>query len=173
MIKSAFLLIILFYLAPKYGLAQFRTTTIRTPQGNATITTHNPFPRYDRFYFPTNLKHKFKVVLKNDSSFTCKAIIEMSDSISFIKIKQDGKKIKIYPIDTKEFVRIDGGEEWNAVITDTSWLFKIGIGKINTYSVVAEESTQIITAIQKVMMAPLYRLPAKIWNQWLPTIQML
>jgi hypothetical protein len=140
-------------LTAKHSNAQFRSvpSTISTPRGNVTVNTMVYMPGDFRNYAATSRKHKFKVVLKNDSDFTCRTTIDISDSVPFIKtrLQEDGKKVKIHPADTKELIRITDGEEWKAIVTDTSWLFKIGIGKINTYSIVAEEDTQIITAIQK------------------------
>lgn len=149
--KAILFLLLLIGVFAKYSKAQFRSapTTISTPRGNVTVNTMVYAPDRFNYYAPASRKHKFKVVLKNDSSFICKTTIDISDSIPFIKIKEDGKKIKIYPADTKEFVRINGEEKWAAVITDTSWLFQIEIARINTYSLFAEEDAQLIVAIQK------------------------
>lgn len=160
MSKSVFLLIGFFCFVNKYSAAQFRSapTTISTPRGNVTVNTMVYAPDRFNYYAPASRKHKFKVVLKNDSSFICKATIDISDSIPFIKIKEDGIKLKIRPADTKEFIQIDDGIEWRAVITDTSWLFQIATGKINTYSLLAEKDAQLIVAIQKRTGAPIVAL---------------
>jgi hypothetical protein len=158
--KTILFLVLLIGVFAKYSAAQFRSapTTISTPRGNVTVNTMVYAPDRFNYYAPASRKHKFKVVLKNDSSFICKTTIDISDSIPFIKIKEDGMKLKIRPADTKEFIRIDDGIEWRAVITDTSWLFQIAIGKISTYSLLAEEDAQLIVAIQKRTGSPIVAL---------------
>lgn len=125
------------------------TSTIRTPYGNVSHTTYTNIP----MYYGTGVvsaKHKFTIVLKNDSTVTANTKIDMSAKTQAVYVKAKGKKGKIEPVDTREIYRITAeGKKLSGIPVDSCWLFQSAKGKINTYSNLAEVGTMYAIAIQE------------------------
>jgi hypothetical protein len=92
MMRSILSLVIVMVVAAQPGVAQLVRNTISTPWGKKTITT----PGRNQAYFGSSNSRiqKFKVVLKNDSSFVCQTRIDLNEKIPTIKVRlqEDSKK---------------------------------------------------------------------------------
>jgi hypothetical protein len=131
--------------------------TIHTPYGNATLTSYQmgmPF-NYNLSNKkgkarPNSMTYEFRVVLKNDSSFSSKAKINVKDiKHHTIVIKGKKEEIAFSPSETKSVSRVTmEGVKIPGVPTDSCWLFKTYTGKINVYSFLAELGTAYAIAIQ-------------------------
>lgn len=128
-----------------------RTSTISTPYGNVRTTTYTNIPVYYGGTGIVSAKHKFTIILKNDSTVTANTKIDMTDKTQGVYVKVKGKgKEKIEPVDTKEIYRITAeGRKISGMPVDSCWLFLSAKGKINTYSNLAEVGTMYAVAIQQ------------------------
>ena len=134
-----------------------RTSTIRTPYGNARITT------YDRVYMPilygngqASPKRDFVVVLKSDSTVMYKTRIDVKGKPQSLTVKINKKKRKLVPADTREVYRLRGsGEKVVGIPADSCWLFRAVSGPINGYSNLAEEGYDYVIAIQVAPKGPI------------------
>ena len=147
---------ILFFSIGETDAQTFRipvTTQMKTPYGNVPITTYNyvgmPMSYY-RTTGPVSYKHKFFVILKNDSSFSCKTSIDFTEETHSITYKHGKKEITLKPSDTKTLSWMtQTGRQILGIAADSCWLFKVNADKINSYSFLAEENMLAIIAIQK------------------------
>jgi hypothetical protein len=109
-----------------------------------------PGYRYGNYQSQTSQKHKFTIVMKNDSVFKTKTKINIGDKRHSVSVKINGHKKIYFPADTKKIFRVTSE---NVTITgipaDTCWLFKSSNGLIGTYSFVAELGMNNVIAIQK------------------------
>jgi len=95
--------------------------------------------------------YEFNVILKNDSSFkTMSKILFDNGGKTYVSAKMLADKNEIYPSDTDFIFGKIGADTWlKGVPADSCWLFKCDEGKINSYSFVPEQGTNLIIAIQK------------------------
>lgn len=120
----------------------------------AQYTPHSPQHSYMNMHNynikpKVSVKYDFKVVMKNDSTFTAWVKIDIDEKKHFINVRGKGGKSKIYPDQTKWIVRKNrDGKIFKGVPTDSCWLFKCHDGMINCYSFVAESGLTSIIAIQ-------------------------
>jgi hypothetical protein len=147
------ILITLLIFSYAFASAQFMsvpsTSTIRTPYGNVSHTTYTNMPMYYGSGI-VSAKHKFTIILKNDSTLTANTKIDMSAKTQGVYVKAKGKKKKIEPVDTKEIYRMTAeGKKLSGMPVDSCWLFQTAKGKINTYSNLAEVGTMYAIAIQE------------------------
>ena len=135
-----------------YGQFMPVTTTIKTPQGNVPITTYRYMPMH-HYHGPGNpsAKYDFRIVLRNDSTFTDRTRINISEGADHtLTIKHKGKAQEIFPNDTKNISRLSAnGRYLTGIAADSCWLFKAVTGKINGYSALAEEGIMYVIAIQE------------------------
>lgn len=130
------------------------TTPMQTPYGNVPYTNFVVQPRYNfktsNKYSANSMTYEFRVVLKNDSSFSSKAKINLKDGKHHtIVIKGKKEKIAFSPSDTKSVSRVTmEGVKIPGIPADSCWLFKTYTGKINVYSFLAELGTAYAIAIQ-------------------------
>ena len=83
------LLIAMLFLYSTQTFGQFTTvpTKINTPRGPVTVKTTQPAPWLKFHHYPSksgNKKHKFYVVLLNDSVINVKAKINIKDTVHFL-----------------------------------------------------------------------------------------
>ena len=136
--------------------------TIRTPYGPATIPGNNTY-RHPDFYYgnskPVNARYPFNIILKNDSAFTVVTKIDMEENPNRLSVKVGKEKKIFYPTDTKRIFRVTSyGERIEGIPTDSCWLFKTSVGRINTYSRYSEPGMDFIILIQKGDDAPIVEL---------------
>ena len=128
------------------------TTTVQTPYGKVPITTYVPGPRY-HYYGQANIsaKYEFHIILKNDSTVIERTRINLSkDEDNSLTVKHKGSKHEVFPKDTKFIFRMTlEGKQIVGIPSDSCWLFKSVLGKINGYSFLAEEGIEHIIAIQE------------------------
>ena len=127
------------------------TTSFKTPYGNVPQTHYVPTPyRMNGNPLGHKTKYKFTVVLKNDSTFTAKTLIDYDENDkNSITVKIKGDKEVFYPVDTKSISRTTfEGQLLIGIAADSCWLFKAMSGKINMYSPLAETGVSYISAIQ-------------------------
>ncbi|HTJ52111.1 MAG TPA: hypothetical protein VL443_21765 [Cyclobacteriaceae bacterium] len=149
--RTIFLIVLLLLCsAISYGQMMPMTSTIRTPYGNVPYTYNVYSPRNYRTSGNISVKYEFLVKLKNDSTFTAKTRIDISKDKHSITVKRNKEKIEITPSETESITRLIPyeGRKVTGIPADTCWLFKIGVGKIISYSFLAEDNMQFITAIQ-------------------------
>jgi hypothetical protein len=139
---------------PIAGFSQFVTvpTKINTPYGKVTVPTQQyaPWMHHNNYSGYSNQKHRFHIVLLNDSIIEAKASINISDSVHYLEWGKREKKTIIKPAETKEIYRMDF---YNKKITgiphDSCWLFPVDTGKIRTYSIVSDIDYPLIAYIQE------------------------
>lgn len=125
---------------------------INTPYGPAKFTTYT-YQRMPMMNFsqqgPVSRKYQFYLVMKDGGSLVTKNRINFEDSINSITLKDESKRV-IKPYETEQIFRmLEGGVKFIGTPTDSCWLFKCGSGKINTYSMLAEQNMEYAVAIQK------------------------
>jgi hypothetical protein len=131
-------------------------TTRQTPYGNVSSTDYIFAPKMNSTYRKIDTSHvnsmtyEFRIVLKNDSSFSIKAKINVKDGKQqTIIVKGKKEKISFSPADTKSVSRVTmEGVKIPGIPADSCWLFKTYTGKINVYSFLAEVGTTYAIAIQ-------------------------
>lgn len=139
-----------------------RTSTIRTPYGNQTITTYQQTPMYYYGHRQASVKHKFTIMFKGDSSLTANTRIDISDKQHTLRIKTAAGKKTVLPSNTKELYRVTAtGKKLTGIPADTCWLFKVAEGRINGYSHLAEEGYEYVIAIQDGSDSPIIPLTRK------------
>jgi len=97
-------------------------------------------------------RHLYTIELKNGKVYKVKTTMQLNNDRSYLKFKQNGGHIYVYPKDTKQISITDHkGRELIGLpgLSDTSWLFQVTKGRLNTYSVIPVWNTIFITAIQK------------------------
>jgi len=97
-------------------------------------------------------KYEFYAVLKNDSVIRDRTFInyDSADKTYFVEIKKRKETLVLKPGDTKELYRIlPSGLKLPGVPADSCWLFRVGKGKINSYSFFAPDDFGYVMAIQK------------------------
>ncbi|MFN5169083.1 MAG: hypothetical protein ACK5DD_05630 [Cyclobacteriaceae bacterium] len=126
-----------------------RPTTINTPMGNVTTTTMQYTPMYYGNQ-QNSLKYQFTIVMADDSTFSQRTTIDISEKKHTLKVKtRNGKKL-IAPSDTREVYRITmEGRKLEGIPADSCWLFHSVKGKINCYAYLAEEGYNFLAAIQQ------------------------
>ena len=146
------------------------TTTIRTPQGNVPYTYQlytNP-AGYNKYNYYRNTSsgksgYDYTIIFKNDSVVQAFTKIDVSDSVRRIEIKEGKAEFVIKPHDTKRVYRVcKSGQRIIGMPTDSCWLFKVGEGKINSYSVLPYEYNPVIVAIQQGKDGPIIPLSKEI-----------
>jgi hypothetical protein len=112
-------------------------------------------PAWNGFY-NTRVKgseqHQFKVTFKNDSLAWLGGKIDYHKDSYFLDITVP-KDQAVFPAKTKSietYVMSGEGKRYAmiGIANDTSWLFKIGSGKINSYAMLAEANMGNTTLIQ-------------------------
>jgi hypothetical protein len=136
------------------GYSQYHTMPmkINTPYGPRTIDGPRIYQAPMHFYSngPYSQRYTFTIVLSNDSLFSASAKIDLKENKNKLKVKSKGKKMELYPADTKTISRITStGKAIIGIPADTCWLFKITEGKINVYSFLAEFDNAYAIAIQE------------------------
>jgi hypothetical protein len=111
-------------------------------------------PEYRPMHFhynnAVNGKHKFTIVLQNDSIVEAKSTINIEDTIHYLSWGKGENRIVIKPADTKEVYRLNRhGKKIIGIPMDSSWAFLSGTGRIRTYSITSDIETPIIGFIQK------------------------
>ena len=142
---------IFFQAASAYSQGMWVSTprTINTPMGNVTTSTMQYVPMYYGNQ-QSSYKHDFTVVMKNDSVFTRRMAIDISDKQHKFSVKAGGGKEVIRPADTREVSRLlPSGQRMKGVPADSCWLFHSVKGKINCYAYLAEEGYNYLAAIQQ------------------------
>jgi hypothetical protein len=156
---TRFSILILFFAPFTISYAQYTM-----PSHNAMQRAMPPpnIPYYHHYNYQNNGKeisarYKFTVTLKNDSVITTRTRIFLSDSLDdFIVVKQKKVLKTLSPGDTKSISRVDPyGKVWVGIPADSCWLFKCGVGEINSYSFVAEPVMDYVIAIQKGNKGPI------------------
>jgi hypothetical protein len=135
-----------------YSQFQSVPMKINTPYGPRTIQVPGGYQPPMHFYNsgPYSLRYNFKIVLSNDSVFTTRTKIDLREIRNKIKVKSGGKKLELYPADTKSISRVTStGKTITGIPADTCWLFKTAEGKINSYSFLAEPGMSYVIAIQE------------------------
>lgn len=140
------------YQATAQTFAIPQTHKINTPYGPAKFTTYTyqrmPMMNYSQ-QGPVSRKYQFYLVMKDGGSLVTKNRINFEDSINSITLKDESKRV-IRPYETEQIFRmLEGGVKFIGTPTDSCWLFKCGSGKINTYSMLAEQDISYAIAIQK------------------------
>jgi len=133
-------------------------STFSTPMGKVTVTDYRYTPMH--YYYgqaPVSGKYSFYIILKNDSAFTAKTAIDISDNKKqFVTVKVKKEKHQIFPADTKTISRIPPeGKQLVGIPADSCWLFQCASGKINSYSFLAEPGMLFVSAIQYGNDAPI------------------
>src|SRR6218665_3667638 len=132
-----YLLLFCFFAASRVGFGQgppmMQTMTIKTPHGNV---QHSYYTGGQRYYYGQgniSVKHEFQIILKNDSNFTSRTRIDLSDEKNqSLTVKSNGDKRKIFPSETKSISCLSpSGQKLIGLPADSCWLFKVAIGKIN------------------------------------------
>lgn len=108
----------------------------------------------------SNRIYELNVILQNDSSFkTMSKFLIDGNGKSHVSVKTQAGRNPIYPSDTKSiFVKIDATAWLKGIPSDSCWLFKSDEGKINSYSSIPEQGTNLIVAIQKGENGPIMAL---------------
>ncbi|TXH25307.1 MAG: hypothetical protein E6Q96_09255 [Cyclobacteriaceae bacterium] len=140
------------YQATAQTFAIPQTHKINTPYGPAKFTTYTyqrmPMMNYSQ-QGPVSRKYQFYLVMKDGGSLVTKNRINFEDSINSIALKDESKRV-IKPNETVEIFRmLPEGIKFIGIPTDSCWLFKSSTGKINTYSMLAEQDMSYAVAIQK------------------------
>jgi hypothetical protein len=132
------------------GQGVWMSNTIRTPQGNVTVNTFQPgMPMYYG-NFNGSIKYNFTVVMRDDSVFTQRMSIDVSEKTHKLKVKSGRARSFIFPGDTKQISRVTPeGRLIKGLPADTCWLFQSVKGKINCYSFLAEEGYDFLAAMQE------------------------
>jgi hypothetical protein len=87
--------------------------------------------------------------MKDGGNLVTKNRINFEDSINSITLKDESKRV-IKPNETVQIFRmLPEGVKFIGIPTDSCWLFKCAVGKINTYSMLAEQDISYAIAIQK------------------------
>lgn len=96
-------------------------------------------------------KYLFTITLQNDSTFTTRTRIILSDTAYHsIVVKHKKAKQTLFPENTKSISRVDyDGKVLIGIPADSCWLFKCDAGRINSYSFLAEPGINYVIAIQK------------------------
>jgi len=129
-----------------------QTHKINTPYGPAKFTTYT-YQRMPMMNFsqqgPVSRKYQFYLVMKDGGNLVTKNRIDFEDSINSITLKDEPKRV-IKPNETVQIFRmLPEGVKFIGIPTDSCWLFKCAAGKINTYSMLAEQDMAYSVAIQK------------------------
>ncbi|MBX2916267.1 MAG: hypothetical protein KF856_13435 [Cyclobacteriaceae bacterium] len=129
-----------------------QTHKINTPYGPAKFTTYTyqrmPMMNYSQ-QGPVSRKYQFYLVMKDGGNLVTKNRINFEDSINSITLKDESKRV-IKPNETVQIFRmLPEGVKFIGIPTDSCWLFKCASGKINTYSMLAEQDIAYAVAIQK------------------------
>ncbi len=155
-----FLLLTSAYTCFSQGMVSIQHT-MHTPHGNVPYDNYLVIPD-NNFNMrgksrPNSMTYDFRVVLKNDSTFSSKAKINVKDiKHHTILIKGKKEKITFSPSETKSVTRITmEGVKIPGVPTDSCWLFRTYTGKINVYSFLAELGTEYAIAIQDGVDGPI------------------
>jgi hypothetical protein len=134
------------------------------------LLTHNmaysqlsPFPTTFPGYYNggslkigPSIKHKFDIVLKNDSAFTVTTRIVVRKDTNTVSFKKGNESYTLRPGETKSIsVLSANGERIIGVPADSCWLFKVNSGRINSYSYVPEENMLRVVAIQRGEFGPI------------------
>jgi hypothetical protein len=132
------------------GQGVWMSNTIRTPNGNITVNTFQPgMPMYYG-NFNSSIKYNFTVVMRDDSVFTQRMSIDVSEKTHKLKVKNGRTRSFIFPGDTKQISRVTSeGRLIKGLPADTCWLFQSVKGKINCYSFLAEEGYDFLAAMQE------------------------
>lgn len=117
---------------------------IKTPYGNATIPGYH-ISGASYFFLnnkgPVNGKYDYTIVLLNDSTITKKTRlkIDFKKNHSSITWNQGKDKKIITPKETKEIYRMVLGQtKLTGIAIDSTWIFLIDKGRIQTYSVTSD-----------------------------------
>lgn len=126
--------------------------SINTPYGPAKFTTYTyqrmPMMDYSE-RGPVSKKYQFFLVMKDGGNLVTKNRINFEDSINSISLKDESKRV-IKPNETVEIFRmLPEGIKFVGIPADSCWLFKSSAGKINTYSMLAEQNMSYAVAVQK------------------------
>jgi hypothetical protein len=129
-----------------------RVHNINTPYGPAKFTTYSyqsmPMMNFSQGG-PVSRKYQFYLIMKDGRSLVTKDRINFQDSINSITVKGE-TKLLVKPTETVEIFRmLPEGIKFIGIPTDSCWLFKSSTGKINTYSMLAEQDMSYAVAIQK------------------------
>jgi hypothetical protein len=149
--RTIFTLIFLIFIqATSAQYLPVRTFT-PTPRGNVYYTNNVPMPNnnYGRYTGITSYKYDYIITLVNDSVFKKFVSINIYDSVHFIDIRKKKEHIILKPADTKKIVFKTSYKDYVGLPNDTCWLFKMGIGRINTYTYIPEDDWLYVAAIQK------------------------
>jgi hypothetical protein len=91
--------------------------------------------------------HNFTVVLNNDSTFSVGGVIDYHDTY-YLRVWEP-KLLSISPKETKSITRHPKRKlDLVGIPTDTCWVFKVALGKINSYSFFAETEIGYTKLIQ-------------------------
>ncbi len=132
------------------GQGMWVPNTISTPRGNVTINSYQAMPNMYNMNPKISFKYDFRVVMRDDSTFTRRMAIDVSGNPHQFKIKNGRQKDFIRPSDTREVSRLTlEGMLIKGVPADSCWLFHSVKGKINCYGFLAEEGYAYLAAIQE------------------------
>ncbi|HKO81159.1 MAG TPA: hypothetical protein VJU78_12225 [Chitinophagaceae bacterium] len=135
------------------GFGQFTTvpTKISTPYGKVTVPMqqYTPWMRFTNYSGSSNKKHKFYIVLLNDSIIETRAKINIDDSIHYLEWGKKDQRTVIKPVATKQIYREGYENRIFGIPHDSCWLFLVNIGNIRTYSVTSDIDYPLIGYIQK------------------------
>jgi hypothetical protein len=144
-----------------YGQWVPHTTTMQTPYGPARVTSYTYSPMHQHYNnwnsnFRRNkgsdlahsVSYKFNITYANDSSVWVTGKLDFYKTY-FLGVTSPSEKA-VTPKQTKSIYRITKtGRKLIGIATDSSWLFRIGEGKINCYAILAEEDLSFTVAVQE------------------------
>jgi hypothetical protein len=141
--------------------------TVRTPFDHLKKAPPKYEPPNHPLHYGTNynlynnvsIKYKFTVVLKNDSTFVTKAMIDGNFNPHTIEVKTKTGIQYFSPNDTKEIYRFTStGDKIIGTPTDSCWTFPNSKGRINTYSNMANFGGMYAIAFQVGEEGPIKRI---------------
>jgi len=107
------------------------------------------------------LRHLYTVVLKNGRTYAGKTKMQLNNGRSYLKLKEKGGFKRFYPKDTRQiYIVSKKGRKMigHPDFGDSSWLFQVSEGPINTFAVIPEWETIFISAVQKDTLLPPLRI---------------
>jgi hypothetical protein len=104
-------------------------------------------------------KFNFTILFRDSTSITSRAKIDEHKGRFYLAIKERDLTRSITPSQTISISRTSGGgKHYVGIPAENCWLFKIVEGKINLYSVLADDMPRFIVAFQKGNGAPIVQL---------------
>jgi hypothetical protein len=118
--------------------------TIASPQSaNTGRSAMSQVTLYSRPYI-------FTVVFKDSTKISKLSKIDEHNGQFFLAIDQPGEMRAIQPSETLELSRYSEQDGiYKGMATDSCWLFKVEEGKINLYSVLPENESRFVVALQR------------------------